>query len=77
VISVFFFELQHQLFTIVVMDQHFNGIPVAWVVTESGRAEDIACWLKELRAKACSVKPDWSPNAVLVDDSDAEIKGIR
>ena len=59
------------------MDQHFNGIPVAWAITESGRAEDIADWLKKLRSKALSQQPDWSPNAVLVDDSDAEIKAIR
>lgn len=69
--------LQHQLVTMLVFDDHYNGLPVGWGVVESGKAEEIARLLRALRDKAREVQPDWCPTGVLVDDSDAEIKAIR
>lgn len=68
---------QFPLFTLMVMDEHQNGIPVAWVISESQTGDSIAQWLKAIVAAVRVQDPDWKPSCFLVDNCEAEHNGIR
>lgn len=68
--------MQFQFFSVLVFDSFFNGIPVAFIITSSGKAVDIAKWLHALRLRAVGRDPLWAPRAAVVDDADAEIAAL-
>ena len=68
---------QFPLFTLLVIDEHGNGIPVGFVITNNERAGTIAAWLKELIAAARQVMPDFAPSCIIMDDCQAEINAVR
>jgi hypothetical protein len=37
-----------QLFILMVFDSYRNGIPMAWIITDSGKGDDISIWLSRL-----------------------------
>ncbi len=59
-----------------VIDQHRNGIPVAWFIHERQTADDFAAPLRMLKDRVRKVKPEWCPSCVFIDDCKAEIKAI-
>ena len=65
--------MQYPLYTVLVFDEHFNGIPVAWVMAKSETADTITAWLRSLVAKARAVNPNFRPLCVIVDDCQAEM----
>jgi hypothetical protein len=67
---------QYPLYTVIVFDQWQNGIPVAFVITSKCAEEDILLWFTSLRDCVLKFKPDWHPNAVIVDCAKAELNCI-
>lgn len=39
-------DQRFELFTLLVFDQNFNGVQVAWIITNRGQACDIAIWME-------------------------------
>jgi len=68
---------QYQLYTLVVFDAQQSGVPVAWVLSSRNTTEDIALWLEQLMNRCYQLRPDWKPNAFMVDDALAEIAALR
>lgn len=60
-----------------VFDEWLNGIPVAYIISARNKTTDLSPWMKRLRDRLLQSKPDWRPNAFVVDDADAEINAIR
>lgn len=69
--------VQFQLFTALVFDDHYNGVPGAFALCSRAKAEDLASCMAALAAKCKSGQADWAPSSFIVDDCDAEIKAIR
>lgn len=69
--------MQFQLFTALVFDDWFNGIPGAFALCSRATAEDLAIWMQALHDKCRAAKASWRPNAFIVDDCDTEMKAIR
>jgi hypothetical protein len=69
--------LQFHCNTLMVFDDHKNGIPAAWVITSSAAQRDVAIWLADFRRHMRVVEPTFQPSSFLVDDSRAEINAIR
>jgi hypothetical protein len=61
------------LFTAMVIDGHWHGVPVAWDLMSGQSAEDIALMLRSLKAHC----PGWRPEVFIVDDCQAENTAIR
>ena len=70
-------HVQFQLFTALVFDEYYNGLPGAFALCSRATAEDIASWMKAIAAKCSALQSSWSPSSFIVDDCDAEIKAIR
>ena len=68
---------QYPLYTVMVFDEWEQGIPVAFTIQGRSREVDITPWLRKLRDRCVAVKPDWRPNAFIVDNDDAELNAIR
>lgn len=60
-----------------VLDQHRNGIPVAWALHERSTEVDFACWLVKLKERTRAAQADWCPSCVMVDDCDAELNALK
>ena len=60
-----------------VFDEWEQGIPVAFTIQGQSRECDIVPWLRKLNERCIAVKPDWRPNAFLVDNDQAELNAIR
>lgn len=69
--------LQFALFTVLVIDDFMNGLPVATMITEKEDAETLAPALAALGVAVQKLKPDWKPACFLVDDDAAEHNAIR
>ncbi len=68
---------QFPLYTLMVFDNWRNGIPVAYIVTSRSKQVDLSPWLKAIRKRMTDTKPEWKPNAFVVDDAQAEINALR
>lgn len=69
---------QYPLFTILVVDDHQRGRPVAWAVLGGTETiENISLFLREFLKRAQQLRPGWLPEAIMVDNSDAEIGAVR
>jgi hypothetical protein len=71
----------HKLVTILVLDEHGKGVPVAWGVLERERAEDYTKLLQVVRdevlRKAAVAGITWQPSCMLTDDAAAEHAATR
>jgi hypothetical protein len=56
------------LFTVMVCDFAFQGIPIAWIVTSSEDARTTTLWMTALKDK---LGPDIVPSCILTDAADA------
>ena len=66
-------DLAFPLFTVLVVDGHWHGVPVAWDLASGQTTEDIVLMLSSLKASC----PGWQPKVFIVDDCRAEINAIR
>lgn len=69
--------LQFQLITILVFDQHQNGIPVAFFICQRATTRIIKDCLSALLEAARKLQPDFCFRSVGCDDADEEINAIR
>ena len=74
---IFSYVLQFPLYTLMVFDDWFNGVPVAYIITSSSKQPDLKPWMKALAAKLASMQPGWAPNAFITDCAQAEIGGLQ
>lgn len=68
--------MQYPLYTIMVFDDWYNGIPVAYIITSKCAEGDILPWMTKLRDRVIAFKSDWRPNAIIVDCAQAELNCI-
>ncbi|KAK9903370.1 hypothetical protein WJX75_003957 [Coccomyxa subellipsoidea] len=65
------------LITLLVVDDHGNGVPIAWGIISQERTEAIAAFLEAVRQRVRQEQPDWDPSCILVDACAAEIAAIQ
>ncbi|BBM97208.1 hypothetical protein MPTK1_1g03840 [Marchantia polymorpha subsp. ruderalis] len=70
-------KLQYKMFSILVVDQYYNGIPVAWIITPNIRKHDAQPWMEALRQSLHEVSIDWKPQSFVVDNLSSSTKEIR
>lgn len=73
------FELcgQFPLYTVMVFDEYYNGVPVSYIITSKTAQADLVPWLKALNASMIAKKLDWCPTAFIVDYAQGEINSLR
>lgn len=59
------------LFSLVCMDDYGNGIPICFLITNSGLSECIEYWLHRFKA-ACAIEP----KVIMTDNDDAELQAV-
>lgn len=69
--------MQYPLYTVMVFDEWESGIPIAYIIVGRSREADILPWLTALREKCIAAQPDWCPNAIVVDNAQAELNAIE
>lgn len=69
--------LQFPLYTLMVFDDWYNGIPVAYIITSSCKQDNLQPWMRALNDHIRTFQADWRPNAFIVDDARAEINSLR
>lgn len=62
---------QFPLYTLMVFDEWFNRIPVAYCITSKCRQSDLSPWMMALNDRLCQFQPDWRPNAFISDCAQA------
>lgn len=65
------------LYTIMVFDSHFNGQPVAWVLTSRHKEGDLVEWMRALRSHMEATNLCWKSSCFIVDDAQAERNALR
>ncbi len=60
-----------------VMDEHRNGIPVAWYLHEGQTQQDFEQFFAAIKAKMHEQDPTWCPSCFLVDADAAQIGAIE
>jgi hypothetical protein len=60
-----------------VIDEHQNGIPVSWTITDTQTGSNIAMWLKAIVTAVRERSREWKPSCFLVDNCEAEHIAIR
>ena len=68
---------QYPLYTIMVFDEWRNGIPVAFFVISRTREQDLHPVLQALQIRIHTLKRDWAPSSIIVDNAQAEINTLR
>lgn len=75
--------LQLSLFTILVYDEHQNGVPVAWALLEKSNSGHLKQFLSALKIRVEKFRaenlqdPEWRPNNFIIDVASEEILSIR
>ena len=77
VIDVTCLALQYPLYTIMAFDEWRNDILVAFFVISRTREQDLHPVLHALHQRVHSLKTDWSPSSIIVDNAQAEINTLR
>ena len=77
VIYVTYLALQYPLYTIMAFDEWRNGIPVAFFVISRTREQDLDPVLQALHHRVQSIKTDWCPSSIILDNAQAEINTLR
>ncbi|KAL3702212.1 hypothetical protein R1sor_020234 [Riccia sorocarpa] len=70
-------KLQYQMFSVLVVDQYYNGIPVAWIIGPNVKKHDPQPWMEGLRQSMFEYSIDWSPKSFVVDAVSSSAKEIR
>ena len=60
-----------------VFEEHFNGIPVAWVISSCNTTNDICRWMLSLFAIGIKECPYWHVQAFITDDAATKIGALR
>jgi hypothetical protein len=55
----------------VVFDEWYNGVLVAYIITSSYKQHDLAPWMHALKKSLLVFKSDWHSNAFIMDDARA------
>jgi hypothetical protein len=55
----------------VVFDEWYNGVLVAYIITSSYKQHDLTPWMDALKKSLLVFKSDWHSNAFIVDDARA------
>jgi hypothetical protein len=55
----------------VVFDDWYNGVLVAYIITSSYKQHDLALWIDALKKSLPVFKSDWHSNAFIMDDARA------
>ena len=69
--------MQYQLYSLMVFDEHHNGVPIAWVISSRNTIADLSKWILALLAIGNKERPDWHVLAFITDDATAEIEALR
>ena len=69
--------LQFHLYTILVFDAHWNGVPIAWVLSSLATLDAICLWLSKFCNAMLDYHKSWQPSAFLVDDAERKLDAIR
>jgi len=69
--------LQFSLYTMMVFDEWYNGVPMVYIITSSYKQHDLALWMDALNKSLVMLKNNWHPNAFIVNDVKVEINNIR
>jgi hypothetical protein len=59
-----------------VFDKWKKGCPVVYIITFQSKQTDLSKWMDVMNQKMQQSKPDWKPNAFIVDDVDAKINSL-
>ena len=59
-----------------VFDAWRNGIPVAFFVISRTREQDLHPVLQALHRRVQTIKKDWNPSSIIVDNAQAEINTL-
>ena len=68
--------MQYPLYTVLVFDEWRNVIPVAYIIVSRSSKIALKSVLQALKDKAISVKPDWEPSSIIVDNARAGLNVI-
>jgi hypothetical protein len=69
-------DMKFHLFTLMVFDDHYMGVPLAWIITSRQTVQDLIKWLKPLKDKMLSHMPHWKSSCFFVDDAPQELKAL-
>ncbi len=61
-------DVKFHLFTLMVLDAHRTGVPVAWIITSYQTCDDLVEWLTPLKTKFIRKNLKWKPSCFFVDD---------
>lgn len=70
-------NLKFPLFTLMVYDELNMGMPVAFLLTSSGSADNIETFLKSFSDACRKLRPDFAFSCTLTDNDPAELLAIR
>ncbi len=60
-----------------VFDEWYNGVHVAYIITSSYKMHDFSPWMDALNKNLLIVKAYWHPNVFIVDDARVETNCLR
>ena len=71
--------VQFQLHSVLVFDEHLQGIPICWAITQLNDADTMAKWMGALDqlAQQAAGHDAWRPTSFIIDACAAEINAIR
>ncbi|KAL2649747.1 hypothetical protein R1flu_017875 [Riccia fluitans] len=70
-------KLQYHMYSVLVVDQYCNGIPVAWIISPNIKKHDYQPWMEALRQSMFEHYVEWSPKSFVVEDMSSSTKEIR
>ncbi len=70
-------DVKFHLFTLMVFDAHHIGMPMAWIITNQQKCEDLVELLIPLRAKLLSHMFEWKPYCFIVDNAPQELCALQ
>jgi hypothetical protein len=69
--------LQFPLYTMMVFDEWYNGVLVAYIITSSYNQHHLTPWMDALNKRLLMFQNDWHLNAFIMDDARVEINNLR
>ncbi len=60
-----------------VFDEWKNSCLVVYIITSWSKQNDLSKWMDVINQKMQKSKPNWKPNAFIVDDVNTEINSLR
>lgn len=68
---------QYPLYTVGVVDDHYNVCPTAWMISEGEKQQDLLPFLQALKRAVELQHPGWRPSCFIVDDCDAQTNALK